>query len=443
MRILYFDCFSGISGDMTIGALLDLGIDREIFLRELSKLGLEGYNIEIQTKTVNGIRGTDVNVVLAADEQEHGHRHNHGYEQDHDHSHDHDHNHYHDHDHGHDHNHDHGHDHNHSHPHGERGLVEIEQILDPSGLSDRVKAFSKKVFREIAAAEARVHGKSISEVHFHEVGAIDSIVDIVGTAICLELLGVEQIYSSALHDGNGFIQCAHGTIPVPVPAVMEMLAGSGIPLISEDVDTELVTPTGMGLIKCMASGFGSRPSMIVERIGYGHGKRDIGRLNALRVILGDIYEKQLPGRNDEITVLETNIDDTAGEIMGYTMARLMDAGALDAYYTPIYMKKNRPAYLLTVIARTGTEDALAEIILKETSTLGIRTRTMKRYCMDRHTINISTPYGDARVKVASMGDFKKASPEYEDCRKIAEDNGLPLMKAYTIVSQDAARHLGI
>jgi uncharacterized protein (DUF111 family) len=224
---------------------------------------------------------------------------------------------------------------------------------------------------------------------------------------------------------------------------MEMLAGSGIPLISEDVDTELVTPTGMGLIKCMASGFGSRPSMMVERTGYGHGKRDTGRLNALRVILGETYEKQLPGRNDEITVLETNIDDASGEIMGYTMSRLMDAGALDAFYTPIYMKKNRPAYLLTVIGAVGTEDALAEIILKETSTLGIRIRTMKRYCMDREIVNISTPYGEARVKIASMGDFKKTSPEYEDCRRIAEDNGLSLMKAYTIVAEDAARHLGL
>lgn len=272
MKILYFDCFSGISGDMTMGALLDLDIDREAFLMELSKLGLDGYKIEIQTKTVNGIRGTDVNVVLTK-EDEH-----------------------------------------------ERGLIEIERIFDQSNLSDRVKAFSKRVFREIAAAEARVHGQPINEVRFHDVGGIDSIVDIVGTAICLELLGVERIYSSALHDGNGFIQCAHGIIPVPVPAVMEMLAGSGIPLISEDVGTEMVTPTGMGLIKCMASGFGSRPSMIVERTGYGCGKRATGRLNALRVILGSLYEKQLSGRNDEITVPQTNIDGTADEIFGYTMS---------------------------------------------------------------------------------------------------------------------------
>lgn len=202
----------------------------------------------------------------------------------------------------------------------ERGLIEVERIFDHSDLSDRVKAFCKRVFREIAAAEARVHGQPIDEVRFHDVGGIDSIVDIAGTAICLELLGAERIYSSALHDGNGFIECAHGTMPVPVPAVMEMLAGSGIPLISEDVDTEMVTPTGMGLIKCMASGFGSRPSMIVERTGYGYGKRDTGRLNALRVILGSLYEKQLSGRNDEIVVPQADIDDTADGIIGYTMS---------------------------------------------------------------------------------------------------------------------------
>lgn len=510
MRILYFDCFSGISGDMTIGALLDLGIDKEIFLRELSKLDLDGFEIEIQSKTVRGIRGTDVNVVLSSvAKHDHGHSHgdnghsydghghchddhghsydDHGHSHDdHGHSHD-DHGHSHD-DHGHSHD-DHGHNHNgrqnnkqeieyhhkdmqsnphtyaqginvphtqtqahthtqtqahtHTHAHGERGLPEIEQILDNSRLSSRVKAFSKKVFREIAAAEAKVHGKPINEVHFHEVGAIDSIVDIAGTAICLELLGVEKVYSSPLHDGSGLIECAHGLIPVPVPAVMEMLSGSGIPLISEDVNTELVTPTGMGIIKCIAAGFGSRPAMTIEKTGYGHGKRDTGRLNALRAILGVTFEKQLPGCGDEISVLETNIDDTTGEIMGYTMSRLMEAGALDAFYTPVYMKKNRPAYMLTVIAAQGMEDSLAEIILRETSTLGIRTRSVKRYCMDREIVKINTPYGEARVKIASMGDFRKASPEYEDCRKIAESAGLSLAKAYSIVSSDAIKLYGL
>lgn len=440
MKILYFDCFSGISGDMVIGALLDLGIDRQVFLKELSRLELDGYRIDINTKTMNGISGTDVNVVLTEDEPGHGHEHEHPH--DHEHAHNHHHEHGHNHHQEHNHDHDHSHDHAHAHAHGERGLADIELMLDRSSLSENVKVFSKKVFREIAAAEAKVHGKPIDEVHFHEVGAVDSIVDITGTAICLELLGVDRVYSSALHDGYGFIECRHGIIPVPVPAVMEMLAGSGIPLISENVGTELVTPTGMGLIKCLAVGFGSMPAMIIEKTGYGLGKRDTGRLNALRVVLGETLKEQQADK-DEIVQLETNIDDTTAEILGYTMTKLLDAGALDAFYTPVFMKKNRPAYMLTVLVAPGNEDAMADIILRETSTLGIRTRYLKRYCMERETVHVETPYGGVRVKIATMGGIKKASPEYEDCRKIAESEGLPLAKVYRVVAAEAAKQYGL
>lgn len=438
MKTLYFDCFSGISGDMTVGALLDLGIDRQVFLKELSRLELDGYRIEINMKTMNGISGTDVNVVLTGND----HVHEHEYEHEHPHDHEHGHNHHHEYNHDHDHSHDHNHSHDHAHAHGERGLADIELILDRSNLSENVKTFSKKVFREIAAAEAKVHGKPIDEVHFHEVGAVDSIVDIAGTAICIELLGVDRVYSSALHDGYGFIECRHGIIPVPVPAVMEMLAGSGIPLISGNVGTELVTPTGMGLIKCLAVGFGSMPAMIIEKTGYGLGKRDTGRLNALRVVLGETLKEQQADK-DGIVRLETNIDDTTAEILGYTMTKLLEAGALDAFYTPVFMKKNRPAYMLTVLAAPGNEDAMADIILRETSTLGIRTQYLKRYCMKRETVNVETPYGIARVKIAAMGNIKKASPEYEDCRKIAESAGLPLAKVYRVVAAEAAKQYGL
>ncbi len=433
MKILYFDCFSGISGDMTIGALLDLGVDRDVFLKELSKLELDGYKAEINTKTAMSIIGTDFNVVLTG-EGGHDHDHEHGHEHGHDHEHEH----------GHEHDHDHGHEHGHEHDHSgtERNLTDIEHIFETSSLSSFVKTFSMKVFREIAEAEAKVHGKPVEEVHFHEVGAVDSIVDIAGTAICLELLGVEKVASSVLHDGSGFIHCRHGIIPVPVPAVMEMLSGSGIPLVCEDVSTELVTPTGMGLIKCMASDFGARPPMTVEKTGYGLGKRDTGRLNALRVILGEAYDEQ-PAEGDEIAVLETNMDDISGETLGYTMSKLMEAGALDVFYTPIFMKKNRPAYMLTVLAKPGAENPLTDIVFRETTTLGIRTRYVKRLCMDRRILNVSTPYGDARVKVASYGDIKKASPEYEDCRKIAEKSGLTLSKACSIVIEGAAMQYGI
>lgn len=445
MRTLFFDCFSGISGDMTIGALLDLGIDRQVFLERLSGLNIDGYRIEINEKLVNGIRGTDVDVILDDEEHDHDHVHEHMHEGEHDH-----HAHVEGHDHEHSNNHDHCHEsgqgHDHAHGHGERGIREIYEILDNSSLSRNCIDMSKRIFHEIAAAEARVHGKSIEQVHFHEVGAIDSIVDIVGTAICLELLGVERIVSSELHDGSGFIKCQHGILPVPVPAVAEMLCGSGIPVITENVDTELVTPTGMGIIKCIAQSFGKRPSMTINKIGYGFGKRNTGRLNALRVMLGDAYDDESGCRSEDdgrIAVLETNIDDTTGEILGYTMAKLMDAGALDVFYTPIFMKKNRPAYMLTVLGSCDSQKALEDIILTETSTIGIRISYMKRRCMQRRSVTVKLPSGDVRVKIAESDDIRKASPEYEDCRIIAEKAGLPISKVFETVRAAVSEQYGI
>jgi uncharacterized protein (TIGR00299 family) protein len=426
LKILYFDCFSGISGDMTIGALLDLGIDAGRFRQELSKLNLEGFELHIERRLSRGIAGTDVNVVLTQpddcrergghghDGREHGYTHDHGYS------------------------HDYGHEH---HARAERNLDDILAIIDGSGLSQRVKDFSRRVFSEIAAAEARVHGKPVGEVHFHEVGAVDSIIDITGTAICLELLGVDRVYASPLHDGNGFIECRHGIIPVPVPAVVEMLAGSGIPLISEDVPTELVTPTGMGIIKCLAGSFGARPAMKIEKTGYGIGKRETGRLNALRILMGEPYGEAPEG--DEVAVLETNIDDASPEIIGYTAERLFEKGALDVFYTPVYMKKNRPAYMLTVLARPQDEELLAGVILTETTTLGIRKSLSKRYCMERRTVTVTTPYGDARVKIASGGAFRKGAPEYEDCRKLALLHGIPIARIYEAVMENAKGQYGL
>ena len=435
MRILYFDCFSGISGDMTMGALLDLGIDTRVFQQELAKLNLDGYELKITKKLVNGITGTDVSVILR-DLNEECHEislhvaredvcHNksiHGEPVCKDH-----------------HEGNHSHSHTHDHNHSERNLKDISLIIDQSSLSGWVKSFSKAVFLEIAAAEAKVHSKGINEVHFHEVGAVDSIVDIVGTAICMEILGVEKVYSSELHDGKGTIVCRHGTIPVPVPAVMEMLTGSGIPLISENIGTELVTPTGMALIKHMAKDYGQMPPMLADKAGYGMGKRETGKFNALRVVLGDMYEEKLT--DEEIVVLETNIDDMSPEILGYAASKLFEAGALDVFYTPIYMKKGRPAFMLTVLSKTETENILADIVLMETSTLGIRRTTCKRHCMNREIITVETEYGKARVKVASKGDFGKASPEYEDCRKIAEAAGIPLTRVYEAVMNSAGEFL--
>jgi len=485
MKILYFDCFSGISGDMAMAALLDLGIDRDKFLKELGKLKLDGYEIVIRNTQKNGITGTDVQVVLndghahghthddtkghaeghshgdtlgctdghSGDSScshvrqhsiEHAHEHNHGHPHDHDYAHSHEHSHGHLHGHSHEHAHEHDHEHPHEHSHISRNLKDIEELIDASELNQSVKEFSKKVFREIARAEAKVHNKDINEVHFHEVGAVDSIVDIVGVAICLDMLKVDKVFSSPLHDGHGFIECQHGTIPVPVPAVMEMLSGSGIPLISEDINTELVTPTGMGIIKCLASGFGSMPAMTVDKVGYGMGKRDTGRFNALRVVLGSVVDGgRVEDKNteDEISVLETNIDDMSPEILGYVSELLLESGALDVFYTPVYMKKNRPAVMLTVLAEKGQESRMAELIMKETSTLGIRSRTTKRYCMQREMAVVETGYGEVGLKIATSGDIRKFAPEYEDCKRIAKKTGMPLREVYELVLRKASELL--
>lgn len=422
MKILYFDCFSGISGDMTLGALLDLGIDRQVFVNELQKLNLPGYEIRVQKKVQQGIAGTDVEVIIS----DHSHREEPRVTLQHEHS----------------------HLHHPAHSHHEqprlsvhhgRNLTDIEQLIDGSDLNHRVKAFSKQVFQEIARAEGKVHHRPIEEVHFHEVGAVDSIVDIVGAAICLDLLGVKRIISSPLHEGQGFIECQHGLIPVPVPAVMEMLAESHIPVISENVNTELVTPTGLGIIKCLAAEFGPLPAMMVDKVGYGFGKRETGRLNALRVVMGTLAEAEIPV--EEIISLETNVDDMSPELLGYMMERLLANGALDVYYTPIYMKKNRPAVMITVMAEKGSEERLARIILEESSTLGIRITNNRRYYLPREIVSIETEWGPIKVKVASQDSIRKVAPEYEDCKRIAEQTGLALQEIYRIVLERACRQL--
>ena len=273
MRVIYFDCYAGISGDMTLGALLDLGVDEEDFRMEMKKLAIDGYQLKIEKKTVSGITGTDVYVIIDD-----------------------------------------------SHPHPIRGLSEIIRIIETSGLKPSVMDLSVRIFKEIAKAEAKVHNKEIEEVHFHEAGAVDSIVDIVGSAVCLRLLGVERVFSSPLHDGKGFIEGAHGRIPVPVPAVQEMLKGSAIPFILEDNETELVTPTGMGFIKVATVSFGNMPAMLIDRVGYGFGKRETGRFNALRAVIGELFGET--DHLEEISMMETDIEDIRPKQLGYTMEEI-------------------------------------------------------------------------------------------------------------------------
>ena len=417
MKTLYLDCFSGISGDMLLGALVDAGVNGDALISELSKLNVEGYTLSFEKKAKNGIGGTDAHVDLASEAHNHDHHGDHQHEQDH-------------------HNNDHNEQHEHHH-HLSRNYADIKHIIETSSISDRVKELSKKVFYEIASAEARVHMKPVEEVHFHEVGAVDSIVDIVGVCICLDMLGIEKVYASELHDGKGFIKCQHGTIPVPVPAVMEMLKGSGIPLIQENVNTELVTPTGFAIVKCVAESFGPIPVMDVQNVGYGFGKRETGGFNALRAVLGESKEKS---SLEELIVLETNIDNISGEVLGYTMERLFNDGALDVFHTPIYMKKNRPAVMLSVITKADKEQVMADILLKETTTLGIRRYVISRYVMERDMLTVSTKYGEIRLKKAWIDSFVKYSPEYEDCATCAKRNGVPIKDVFSAALAEAQRY---
>jgi pyridinium-3,5-bisthiocarboxylic acid mononucleotide nickel chelatase len=428
-RILYFDCFAGISGDMSIGALIDLGLDSSAVLEEIKKLGVKGYDIEINKTNRFSISGTDVKVTLNGDSDcVHEHGNDDGHKPD---------------------EHDHGHTHGHTHHHNEneRSLSDIVHIIRSSGISDKAKQLSIAVFGEIAKAEAAVHGKRLSEVHFHEVGAIDSIVDIVGTAICIDMLKADRIFCSPVHEGQGFINCRHGRLPVPVPAVIKMLGGSGISIVTEEIQAELVTPTGFGILKTVSEGCGKMPEMLVESVGYGFGKTETGRLNALRVILGtsgkqtqkQIYDtmqdQETDKVRDKVTLLETNIDNTTAEILGYTMDKLMKAGALDAYFTPIQMKKNRPAVILSVLCKTNDTEKLSDIIFWETSTIGIRMQELERITLKREIRTVQTELGEVRVKLVVVRGLERIQPEYEDCARIAEEKSLSFNEVYEIVKR--------
>ncbi len=416
-RILYFDCFSGISGDMTIGALLDLGIDQTLFLAELRKLKLDEFEIEIKKGLKNGISGTDFTVHLT--HQEHSHE-----------------EHTHDHEHGHDHEHTHEHPHiekPHDHTHS-RNLADIYTIIENSDLSEYVKVASKEIFLVVAEAEAKIHAKTIDEVHFHEVGAVDSIVDIVGTAICVEMLKIDEIQCSEINLGSGFVHCEHGIFPVPAPATLEIL--KGIPVYSKNAKKELTTPTGAAILKAFCSDFGSSPEFIVEKIGYGLGKRDMETPNVLRVIIG---KKKSSGT---LTMLETNIDNMNPEIYSYLFPKLLENGALDVFTTPIVMKKNRPANILSVLCQEKESENIEAILFTETTTLGIRRYSVERNELERSFEKISTAFGDINLKIASKnGSIIKFSPEYDDCKRIALETGLPLIQIYNEAVMEGQKKL--
>jgi hypothetical protein len=403
MKILYYDCFSGISGDMNLGALLDLGIDEKYLIEELKKLNQNGYEIKVSRGTRKGIDGTKVDVVL----QEHIHDENNG-------------------------GHSHGYMNNHSHQ-DHRNLKDIEAIIDCSELSSKVKELSKKMFIKVAEAEAKVHGKSLYEVHFHEVGAVDSIVDIVGAAICISHLNVDKIMSSSIELGGGFVKCAHGIIPVPAPATVEIL--KGIPVKLGTVPFETTTPTGAAILAVNVCEFKDDNNFVINKIGYGIGNRDTEIPNVLRVMLVEddnlTNTYNVEKEEEEEEIVECNIDDMNPELYTYIIDKLFNEGALDVYLTPIIMKKGRPSVKMSVLCRLDELEKMKDVLFTETTTFVVRSFKVDKTMLQRKFTKVNTSYGEVTVKEAYYKGKKiKSKLEYEECKKIADDMGIATREVF-------------
>jgi len=385
MRIAYFDCFSGISGDMILGALIDAGLDIEELKSELKKLKLTGYDISTKRTEKKGISGTKFEVIVLE-------------------------------------------------KHQERHLSDIFEIIEHSNLDRKIKNKAKDVFSALAKVEAEIHNQPVEKVHFHEVGAIDALIDIVGVMIGMQRLNIEQVVASKLHVGTGFVQCAHGTLPVPAPATLKLL--SNVPIYSTGIENELVTPTGAAIITTLCENFGDIPSMKVEKIGYGAGSRDLPIPNMLRVLIGD---SKIEPIEDRVLLLETNIDDMNPQFYDYVMEVLFQKGAKDVFLTPIHMKKNRPGVILSVISPLNKKDELLDVLFAETTTLGIRiSEVIKRQKLERKIETVDTQFGKVNVKISfTGGKIRDIVPEYEECKKIAQKYQLPIKQVYEEVKREA------
>ncbi|MCK5000369.1 MAG: nickel pincer cofactor biosynthesis protein LarC [Anaerohalosphaera sp.] len=385
MKIGYFDSFAGAAGDMVVGAMIDAGVDATVLIEQISTLGIGGYSIETSRVDRGGISAVlfDPN---AAEEHTH------------------------------------------------RNLADIRQIIDNSGLADSVKARAIAIFQIIAVAEAKVHGVTVDEVHFHEVGAVDSIVDVVAACVALDMLGVEKVYCSALPMGSGTVKCAHGVLSVPVPATVEILRTAAVPVVAGLGTTEMVTPTGAAILANFADSFTSLPDMVVDNIGYGAGQRDCTQYpNVVRLMVGTAT---MPNESDSVCVIETNIDDSTGEIIGYVAEKLMTAGALDVYTTAITMKSGRPAVKLTVICEVEMANQFEDIIFAEGLTLGLRRQTMHRSKLERQIVTVDTVYGCISIKVGRRnGQIVSVKPEFKDCQLAAQTN----KAAVTDIIREATR----
>ncbi len=412
-KTLYLECYSGISGDMTVAALLDLGADESVLRKSLDSLNVQGYKIEIKRTQKCGIDACDFNVILEHDKHDHSHEDSHG----HDHKHENEHNHKHDNNHSHIHEHKDNHDNSHEH----RNIEDIYKIINESSISNKAKSISKDIFDIIAKAEAKAHGIEIQKVHFHEVGAIDSIVDIVAVSVCIDNLNIEDVIVSELYEGTGHVKCQHGIIPVPVPAVVNIISDNSLSIKLTEVKGEMVTPTGAAIAASLKTLDTLPDSYKINKIGIGAGKKDFEKANILRAM---IIEKNKTNNSDELWTIETNLDDCTGECLGFTMEKLLETGAKDVFYTPIYMKKNRPAYKLTVLCIEEDIHSMETIIFKNTTSIGVRKYKVSRTTLNREIITVNTEYGQVVVKVSNNGNEKYYNPEYEDIRRICNSSNL-------------------
>ncbi|MBN2214668.1 MAG: nickel pincer cofactor biosynthesis protein LarC [Bacteroidales bacterium] len=399
-KVLYYDCFAGISGDMNLGAMIDLGVDKNYLIKGLDKLSLSGYRISVSKESKNGISGTRVSVNLGKNSIKHSGS---------------------------------GHSDNSGDGIGNRNLEDIITIINSSKLSGSIKKNSIQIFRRIAEAEAKVHNKPVSRIHFHEVGATDSIIDIVGAAICLDYLKPDIIMASSVELGGGFVECAHGILPVPAPATVEIL--KGIPVRSGAVMHETTTPTGAAILASIVSEFTDKTDFTIDKIGYGLGYKDFDIPNLLRVYLGE-FNKAADTDSNISLIVECNIDDMNPELYDYIFDSLFSAGANDVFITPIIMKKSRPAVTLSVLCSNEIEYEIEKILLKETSTLGVRKYKVTKTMLNRKVTSIDTPFGKVRIKSAFYGGRPlKSKPEYEDCLRIAKENQMSISEVYNMVSE--------
>lgn len=430
-KILYLECNTGISGDMSVAALLDLGADEKVLREVLNSIPAKGFEVKINRVKKAGIDCCDFAVLLDEEHENHDHdmEYLYGKVESGGHSHENDFEHTHHYEGVHEHIHEevvHEHSHTHTHHHEHRGMKEIREILSACAMTERARELSLKIFEVLARAEAKAHGVSPEEVHFHEVGAIDSIVDIVAAAVCLDNMDVTRVIVPRLCEGTGSIRCQHGVLSVPVPAVANIIADYGLPVHFTDMQGELITPTGAAIVAAMEPSHDLPERFTIQKIGMGAGKRAYVRPSILRAML---IEEQ-PGDKDRIYKLESNIDDCSGEALGYVMEELLKAGARDVHYIPVYMKKNRPAWMLNVICAKEDIEKLESIIFRETTTIGIRRVEMERTVLKREMRKVQTVYGEASVKVCMTEEGSRFYPEYESVVKICREKGLAYPEVY-------------